>query len=78
MSASPVSDYAGLSGCHYAALVSRAGSVDWLCLPRFDSPAVFARLLDEGGGHWSIRPVERCRVRRRSWTDRETVRRTIP
>jgi GH15 family glucan-1,4-alpha-glucosidase len=34
--------------------VSRAGSVDWLCLPRFDAPSVFARLLDDEGGHWSI------------------------
>src|SRR5262249_8683464 len=37
--------------------VSRGGSVDWLCFPRFDSPAVFARILDSGGGHFSIRPA---------------------
>src|SRR5262249_13336236 len=36
---------------------SRAGSVDWLCFPRFDSPAVFARILDSGGGHFAIRPA---------------------
>jgi GH15 family glucan-1,4-alpha-glucosidase len=64
MSSKPISDYAFLSDCHSAALVSRAGSVDWLCFPRFDSPAVFARLLDEEAGHWSIAPVERADVSR--------------
>jgi alpha,alpha-trehalase len=53
----PIGDYALLSDCRCAALVSRAGSVDWLCLPRFDAPAVFARILDPAGGHFSIRPL---------------------
>src|SRR5262249_42776705 len=53
----PIGDYALLSDCRSAALVSRAGSVDWLCLPRFDSPAVFARILDPGGGHFSVAPA---------------------
>ena len=52
----PIGDYALLSDCRSAALVSRSGSVDWLCLPRFDAPAVFARILDPGGGHFAIRP----------------------
>ena len=56
MSATPIADYALISDCHSAALVSRAGSVDWLCFPRFDSRSVFARLLDESAGHWSIHP----------------------
>lgn len=57
MSTLPIADYAVLSNRHSAALVSRAGSVDWLCFPRFDSPSVFARLLDDAAGHWSIRPA---------------------
>ena len=55
----PISDYAFLSDCRSAALVSSDGSVDWLCWPRFDSPAVFAGILDaRDGGSWSIRPGE--------------------
>src|SRR5436309_10818454 len=53
----PIGDYALLSDCRSAALVSRAGSVDWLCFPRFDAPATFARILDPGGGHFSVRPA---------------------
>ncbi|HEX5496140.1 MAG TPA: glycoside hydrolase family 15 protein [Mycobacteriales bacterium] len=53
-----IGDYALVSDCQSAALVSRAGSVDWLCLPRFDAHPVFARLLDPAAGHWSIRPVD--------------------
>src|SRR5205085_1933210 len=53
----PISHYGLLSDCRSAALVSRAGSVDWLCFPRFDQPSVFARILDERAGHWSIKPV---------------------
>ena len=52
-----IADYALIGNCETAALVSRAGSVDWLCMPRFDSPAFFARLLgDRDNGHWSINP----------------------
>ncbi|MGE4116214.1 MAG: glycoside hydrolase family 15 protein, partial [Candidatus Nanopelagicales bacterium] len=60
-----IGSYGMLSDCSSAALVSRTGSIDWLCLPRFDSPAVFARLLDPRGGHWSIRPADGFEVRRR-------------
>jgi GH15 family glucan-1,4-alpha-glucosidase len=61
----PIADYGLLSDCSSAALVSRSGSIDWLCLPRFDSPSVFARLLDPGAGHWSIAPTAEHRAERR-------------
>jgi GH15 family glucan-1,4-alpha-glucosidase len=61
----PIGDYGLLSDCRSAALVSSEGSVDWLCFPRFDSPAVFNRLLGEQAGHWAIRPVEEASCTRR-------------
>lgn len=61
----PISDYALLADCNSAALVDRDGSVSWLCLPRYDSPAIFARILDPDGGHWSIAPTEDYRSERR-------------
>jgi GH15 family glucan-1,4-alpha-glucosidase len=65
MSTLPVADYALVSDCRSAALVSRGGSVDWLCFPRFDGPSVFARLLDDDAGHFSIRPAGEAAVARR-------------
>jgi GH15 family glucan-1,4-alpha-glucosidase len=53
----PIGDYALLSDCRSAALVSRAGSVDWVCSPRFDTPSVFARILDPDGGYFAIHPA---------------------
>ncbi len=53
-----------LADCNSAAHVSLAGSVDWLCLPRYDSPAIFARLLGPHGGHWSIRPAGEFQTKR--------------
>lgn len=60
-----IGEYALLSDCRSAALVSRDGTVDWLCFPRFDSPAVFAGLLDDDGGHWSLRPTGEASAQRR-------------
>ena len=52
-----IDDYAFLSDTQTGALVSRDGCVDWLCLPRFDSPACFASLLgDTRNGHWRFFP----------------------
>jgi len=65
MSDRSIADYGLLSDCHSAALVSGEGSIDWLCFPRFDSPSVFARLLDPDAGHWSITPAGEFDVRRR-------------
>ena len=61
----PIASYALISDCHSAALVSSGGSIDWLCFPRFDSPSIFARLLDSSAGHWSIRPADEATVSRR-------------
>jgi GH15 family glucan-1,4-alpha-glucosidase len=61
----PIADYALLSDCNGSALVSRDGSVHWWCVPRFDSRSVFAQLLDEQAGHWSIRPTDDFTVERR-------------
>lgn len=58
MSDVPLSEYAMLSDCRSAALVSASGSVDWLCLPRFDSSPLFARLLDEEAGHFVVAPAD--------------------
>jgi GH15 family glucan-1,4-alpha-glucosidase len=51
-----IGSYGFLSDCHTGALVSFAGSVEWLCLPRFDSPSAFAALLDRGAGHFKLTP----------------------
>ncbi|WP_309126948.1 glycoside hydrolase family 15 protein [Microbacterium sp.] len=70
--ASRIEDYALLSNCRTAALVSREGSIDWLCLPRLDSASAFAALLgDEDHGRWELRPADPDAVVTRSY-DRDT------
>jgi alpha,alpha-trehalase len=61
----PIADYGLLADCNSAALVDRDGSIGWLCLPRYDSPAVFAQILDPEGGHWQIKPSGAYRSERR-------------
>ena len=63
-----IEDYALIGDEQTAALIGTDGSVDWLCLPRFDSGACFARLLgDENNGHWRIAPVGADRCTRRAY-----------
>jgi GH15 family glucan-1,4-alpha-glucosidase len=52
----PIADYAFLSDCHTGALIGPDGSVDWLCVPAFDSPSIFASLVDREAGEFRLGP----------------------
>jgi GH15 family glucan-1,4-alpha-glucosidase len=59
MSYLPIEDHGIIGNLYTAALVGKEGTIDWLCLPAFDSPSVFCSILDdEKGGHFTLRPVE--------------------
>jgi hypothetical protein len=65
---SPIEDYCMIGDCETAALVSRAGSIDWLCWPTFSSAACFAALLGtRDHGYWQISPVGKVKAIRRQY-----------
>jgi alpha,alpha-trehalase len=65
MSDVAIGDYGLISDCHSAGLVTREGSINWLCFPRFDRPSVFGRILDSEAGHFSIGPAGEASTTRR-------------
>jgi len=74
----PIEDYALLGDLQTAALVGRDGSIDWLCLPAFDSPACFAALLgDAENGHWRIAPASGGSCHSRQYRDDSLVLDTV-
>jgi GH15 family glucan-1,4-alpha-glucosidase len=66
--ASKIEDYGLIGNTYTSALVSRSGSIDWLCAPRFDSDACFAALVGyDEHGRWSLRPTVAVRENRQSY-----------
>jgi GH15 family glucan-1,4-alpha-glucosidase len=75
---SRIEDYAMIGDCKTAALVSRRGSIDWMCLPRFDSGACFAALLGTSDhGRWCIAPIGKVVKTTRSYVDGSLILQTI-
>jgi GH15 family glucan-1,4-alpha-glucosidase len=73
-----IEDYALIGDCESAALVSRSGSIDWLCWPRFDSPACFAALLgDSSHGRWLIAPSGPARKVTRAYREDTLILETV-
>nr|WP_082106268.1 glycoside hydrolase family 15 protein [Micromonospora haikouensis] len=77
MDSGRISEHGFLADGRSAALVDRAGSVNWWCPARFDAPSVFGRLLDDDAGHWSISPAGAGFTSERSYLDDTLVLRTV-
>ncbi|MCU1569494.1 MAG: glycoside hydrolase family 15 protein [Naasia sp.] len=74
----PIEDYAIIGDCHTAALISRGGSMDWLCMPRFDAPSLFGALLDSAeAGHWSLAPTDEAATVQRAYLPGTFVLRSV-
>ncbi len=65
--------YAAIGDMETLALVGDTGAIDWFCWPRFDSPSVFGRLLDDEGGHWTIEPTTEVVARRQIYLSQTNV-----
>jgi len=72
----PIADYGFIGDCRSAALVSRAGAIDWWCPARFDAPSAFGRLLDADAGYWAVRPAIGGRTER-TYLGESLVLRTV-
>src|SRR5690606_34317056 len=73
-----IEDYGLIGNLHTVALVSRAGSIDWFCPGRFDSPACFARLLgDDRHGYWAIEPIGEAQTERAYLADSLLLKTTV-
>jgi GH15 family glucan-1,4-alpha-glucosidase len=73
-----IEDYALLSDCHSAALVGRDGSIDWLCLPRYDSASMFGALLGtEDQGRWLLAPADPTATASRAYVGDSFILRTV-
>lgn len=73
-----IEDYALIGDTRSAALVGRDGSIDWLCLPRFDSPSCFAKLLgDESNGFWRLAPAGHEMAARRAYINDTLILETV-